>query len=288
MAVASARFRTRTETSGLLETTSYRVKFDGSEGFALAGIVDRPAGVDFTGMPVVVFSHCFTCNKDLKAIVRISRAIASHGISVLRFDMTGLGGSEGDFSHTNFTTNLADLRAAIKFASGELGPVTALMGHSFGGAASLAIAGETSGTSIALRAVVSLAAPSDTVHLAKLLSTMNPAIDRDGVGVVSIGGRSWTIRREMLADFRTHDLTGLISRIECPTLLFHSPVDQTVGLDHAIRIMGLIQSSPQTAAPAASLITLAGADHLLVRDAADLDLVADSAAAFLLRYARSN
>lgn len=272
-----------------METTSYRVKFDGGSGFALAGIVDRPSATNAsTDAPVVVFSHCFTCNKDLKAIVRLARSLAAHGIRVLRFDMTGLGGSEGDFSHTSFTTNLADLRAAIDFASGEIGPVTALMGHSFGGAASLAIAGERAGQSDAPRAVVSLAAPSDTVHLAKLLSTMNPAIDRDGVAAVSIGGRSWTVRREMLDDFRTYDLTGLISRIKCPTLLFHSPVDQTVGFDHAIRIMGLIQSSPQTATPAASLITLAGADHLLTRDAADLGLVADAAAAFLVRYARSN
>lgn len=241
-----------------------------------------------SGQPVAVFSHCFTCNKDLKAIVRISRALAARGITVLRFDMMGLGGSEGDFSHSNFTTNLADLRAAIQFASGEIGRVTGLVGHSFGGAASLAIAGETAGMAGAPQAVVSLAAPSDTVHLAKLLSTMDPTIERDGVGTVSIGGRSWTIRREMLDDFRSHDLTAMISRIVCPTLLFHSPADKTVGLDHAIRILGLIQSSPQIASPAASLVTLVGADHLLTRDAADLELVADMAAAFLLRYAQPN
>ncbi len=269
------------------KTSSYRVKFDGGNGFALAGIIDRLDSAppeDAEASPVVVFSHCFTCNKDLKAIVRIARSLAGRGIKVLRFDMTGLGGSEGDFSHTNFTTNLADLRAAIAFAGDELGPVTGLVGHSFGGAASLAIAGLNASDADAPAAVVSLAAPSDTVHLAKLLSTMNPAIDREGVGTVTIGGRTWTIRREMLNDFREFELTALISRIACSALLLHSPADRTVGFDHAIRTMGLIQSSPT--ASSASLVTLPGADHLLTNQSSDLEFVGDVVAAFLLRYAR--
>ncbi len=276
-----------------MQTTSYRVKFDGGNGAALAGIVDRPSESDPS--LVAVFSHCFTCNKDLKAIVRISRGLAAHGVAVLRYDMTGLGGSEGDFSRTHFTTNLADLIAAIQFASAELGQVTALIGHSFGGAASLAYAGDTANTDAAPKAIVSLAAPSDTRHLSTLLSRMNPAIDRDGVGDVSIGGRTWTIRREMLEDFRHHDLPAMISGIACPTLLLHSPIDETVGFDHAIRIMGLIQSSPHQAASTASkeisgtasLIALRGSDHLLVKDARDLQFATDTAAAFLLRFATS-
>ena len=42
--------------------------------------------------------------------------------------MTGLGGSDGDFSETNFTSNMEDLKAAIHFTEGELGTVTGLNG----------------------------------------------------------------------------------------------------------------------------------------------------------------
>ncbi len=262
-----------------MKRKSYRVKFPGGAGFDLAGIVDRPEGIDV--MPVAVFSHCFTCNKDLKAIVRISRALAEQGVAVLRYDMTGLGGSDGDFADTHFSTNMADLRAAIRFASGELAAVTALIGHSFGGAVSLAVAGSDHPDN--LGAVVTLAAPSDTQHLAALLSRMNPAIERDASGSVDIGGRRWTIREKMLADFRHHDLPGMISRIAAPTLIMHSPVDKTVGYDHALRIMGLIQSG-RDQGTAVSLVSIAGADHLLADSAADLAFVADSAAAFMRRY----
>ncbi len=277
-----------------VETTSYRVSFSGGLGCKLAGIVDRP--VDDELALVVVFSHCFTCNKDLKAIVRISRGLAARGIACLRFDMTGLGGSEGDFSTTHFTSNLADLTAAVDFARVELGSVDALVGHSFGGAASLAYAGQSFGRSndpssenadSNIRAVVALAAPSDTRHLAILLSRMNPVIESAGIGEVIIGGRTWTIRAEMLADFRDHDLPAMISKIACPTLLIHSPEDRTVGYDHALRIMGLIQSSQNAEAGNVSLLSMPKSDHLFVNDARDIELVTDSVAAFLLRYAQA-
>lgn len=266
---------------------SYRVKFSGGEpGIQLAGIVDRPH--DQSDCPVLVFSHCFTCNKDLKATVRISRALADLGVAVLRFDMRGLGGSEGDFSWSNFTTNMADLRAAIQFGNQEIGPVTSLMGHSFGGAASLAVAANQPEELKKLGCVVTLAAPSDTSHLAALLAAMNPAIEQEGTGEVSIGGLKWQIRNEMLADFRSHDLTKLIPKIRVPVLLIHSPCDRTVRYDHALRLQGLIQGAPQPHATV-SLLSLKDSDHLLAEDPNDIQYVASTVAAFVDRYsARSS
>jgi uncharacterized protein len=288
---------------------SRRVRFPGGNGFDLAGIVDLPtAGPhEFVGdgdappeetikeavavdavaqrSPVVVFSHCFTCNKDLKAIVRLGRALAGEGIAVLRYDMTGLGSSDGDFSHSNFTTNLADLRAAIDFATQELGPVTGLLGHSFGGAASLAVAGDVAQLPPSLRAVASLAAPSDTQHLAALMVKMNPAIGSVGAGEVEIGGRRWTIRREMLDDFRSHRLDRLIANISLPLMLLHSPVDRTVGFDHALRIMQLASGRRDASlASAVSLVALDGADHLLSENPDDLSYVAGLLASFFWRH----
>lgn len=210
------------------------------------------------------------------------------GVRVLRYDMTGLGGSDGDFSRTNFTTNIADLRAAIGFAATNLGPVTALIGHSFGGAASLAVAGHASLANdvdpiSTIRCVTTLAAPSDTKHLATLLSTMNPAIGNEGTGEVVIGGVLWTIRDQMLEDFRKHDLPGLISQIRLPVLLFQSPVDATVGFDHALRIMTLIQSA-SGGHGSASLAVLDTADHLLT-NSDDIEYVTAATSAFIRRHA---
>lgn len=263
---------------------SQRVRFPGGNGFELAGILDLPQQVA-PHSPVVVLSHCFTCGKDMKTIARLGRGLAASGVSVLRYDMTGLGNSDGDFSRTHFTSNLADLRSAIRFAEATLGRVTGLLGLSFGGAASLAYAGEEANSPRAPRAVATLAAPSETHHLATLLHQRNPAIEATGEGQVEIGGRNWLIRREMLADFRSHRLEAWVSRISAPLMVLHSPVDQMVSYDHAIRILQLA-SQPRQARSAApvSLVALDGADHLLAENSQDLSYVTGVLAAFFWRY----
>lgn len=261
---------------------SERVEFDGGNGYRLAGIIDRPMDESVSdrgeSVPVVLFSHCFTCNKDLKAIVRISRQLAAQGAYVLRYDMTGLGGSQGRFTETNFETNLADLFAAARFAAETIGSPTILLGHSLGGAASLAAAAQWPEDRMGLSGVATLAAPSDTRHLAELLVRMDPRVEREGRGEVVIGGRTWETTTQLIENLRDYDLPSLIARIRVPLMLFHSPVDQTVGYDHALRIMGLVAGK----APA-SLICLPHADHLLATDTRDISYVADIISAWLTR-----
>lgn len=276
----------RTAHSGAAEPRrSQRVRFPGGNGHELAGILDIPADPG-SGAPVVVFSHCFTCNKDLKAIVRLGRDLAARGVTVLRYDMTGLGNSDGDFSKTDFTTNLADLRAAVAYMLEAFGRVTGLLGHSFGGAASLAYAGEIADKGSPLGAVAALAAPSDTQHLANLLARRNPAIEGSGQGMVEIGGRPWLIRRQMLDDFRRHRLEDSIAKIAVPLMVLHSPVDETLGFDHALRIMQLAGSARENRIEPfpVSLVALDGADHLLAQNPDDLSYVAGLLAAFFWRY----
>ncbi|GAB5403371.1 MAG: alpha/beta fold hydrolase [Aureliella sp.] len=260
------------------EFTSVRVQFAGGNGHQLGGIIDSPNDAPLSSG---LFTHCFTCNKDLKAIVRISRGLAAQGLRTLRYDLTGLGNSEGDFSQTNFTTNRADLQAAADFLRAEYAPPSYLIGHSFGGACSLSMAEQID----SVKAVVSLASPSDTAHLADLLSKMNPEIPAAGVGTVTIGGRDYSIRKQMLDDFRQHDLPASLAAMSKPVLLLHSPVDQTLGFEHAMRLYGILTGSTASPPPPVSLINLPGADHLLVNDPDDLVFVTKVIAAWLERYA---
>lgn len=278
---------------------SHRVRFAGGNGHALAGIVDAPAPQDDDRRagdghadrgegprsPVVLFSHCFTCNKDLKTIVRISRQLAARGATVLRYDMTGLGGSEGEFAETNFESNMADLLAAARYARETIGPPSLLVGHSLGGAASMAAAAQWPSDLEGLRGVATLAAPSDTRHLAELLVRMDHRVETEGRGEVTIGGRKWETRPQLIDSLRHFDLPGRIARLQLPLLLFHSPVDATVGFEHALRIMGLVSGGGDAAeaAPPVSLLALPGADHLLVAHDADPVYVADAIAVWLQR-----
>jgi putative redox protein len=77
---------------------SHRVEFPGRRGH-LAGVLEIPNSEipDKEPRGWILFSHCFTCNKDLKAIVRIARGLADCGWGVLRYDFSGLGASQGTF-----------------------------------------------------------------------------------------------------------------------------------------------------------------------------------------------
>ena len=50
---------------------------------------------------------------------RVARGLAALGVSVLRFDFTGLGSSGGDFANTSFTSNIEDLVRAADFLRRE-------------------------------------------------------------------------------------------------------------------------------------------------------------------------
>jgi len=279
---------------------SRRVEFPGGSGHTLAGILDQPEGFD--DAPVLIFSHCFTCNKDLKTIVRLSRLLCERGFSILRYDMTGLGNSAGSFATTNFSTNLADLLAAVRFSLDSIGPPRFLLGHSLGGAVSLAAAGQWPRELPLPSGVATLAAPSDTRHLADLLVRMDWRVHSEGRGEVVIGGRRWETTPQLIADLRGFDLPRRIANIQLPVLLFHSPVDETVGFDHALRILSWVGGGssaigitggqpgwlPSSSPPGtkASLITLPGADHLLTNNPLDLDFMSNILAAWMLRNAR--
>lgn len=139
---------------------SERLDFPGYDGSQLAARLELPPGAP---RAYAVFAHCFTCSKDIFAAARIAQALAARGIAVLRFDFTGLGASEGEFANTNFSSNVADLVAAANYLRATRAAPTLLVGHSLGGAAVLAAAGDIPEA----RAVVTIAAPADAAHVVK-------------------------------------------------------------------------------------------------------------------------
>ena len=111
------------------------ISFTGAHGDQLSARLELPA----SGRPraTAVFAHCFTCSKNIKAAVNVTRALAREGFAVLRFDFTGLGESQGDFADTNFSSNVEDVVEAARHLGAQVAPPSLLVGHSLGGAAVL-------------------------------------------------------------------------------------------------------------------------------------------------------
>jgi uncharacterized OsmC-like protein/fermentation-respiration switch protein FrsA (DUF1100 family) len=246
-----------------------KFQFTGEGGHHLAAALDLPDGVPTA---YALFAHCFTCGKDVLAAKRIAVALAAKGIATLRFDFTGLGSSEGDFANSTFSSNVADLvRAANHLRETRQAP-SILIGHSLGGAAILAAAGQIAEA----KAVVTIAAPSDPAHVTGLLKDHVDTIREQGHAQVSLAGRPFTIKREFLDDVAENPLMEKIAHLHKALLVMHSPTDDTVGIDNATRIF-------VTAKHPKSFVSLSGADHLL-SNRRDSAYVADMIAAWATRY----
>jgi len=251
---------------------SETLSFPGMTGDQLVARLERP---DDGHWATALFAHCFTCSKDLKAGRRISRALVDEGVAVFAFDFTGLGESEGDFADTNFTSNLADLEAACHHLGTILEAPSLLVGHSLGGSAVLAVAPRLP----AVKAVATIGAPSDPAHLAETLERAAPQLATEAVARVSLGGRPFRIRQQLLEDLRAQRLHDAIASLGRPLLIFHSPTDAIVGIEHARQIYDAAKHPK-------SFISLDGADHLLLHNPDDAAFIGRTLAAWMTRYVR--
>jgi len=226
--------------------------FPGSLGAPLAARLELPPEDEPLGCAIV--AHCFTCSKQLNAVVNLSRALTREGLAVLRFDFTGLGESGGELEETNFSSNVADLVAAAEFLAGRGMPPMLLVGHSLGGAAAVVAAPQIP----SLRAVATLCAPSDPWHVTNLFRLEGGALGEADEAVVDLGGRPFRVTRPFLEDLKQNRVEQALHRIELPLLVLHSPQDQVVEISHAAALF-------RAARGPRSCISLDGADHLLSR-----------------------
>ncbi len=246
-----------------------RFQFTGSEGQQLAASLDTP---EREPIAYALFAHCFTCGKDVLAAKRIAVALAARGIAVLRFDFTGLGSSEGDFANSTFSSNVADLVRAADHLRETRGAPAILIGHSLGGAAVLAAAGQIPDA----KAVATIAAPSDPAHVTNFFKDKIDDIRKHGKVEVSLAGRPFSIKREFLDDIAEHSLMTHVAKLHKALLVMHSPTDDTVGIENATKIF-------VTAKHPKSFVSLSGADHLLTHKG-DAAYVAEMIAAWATRY----
>ncbi|MQA18960.1 alpha/beta hydrolase family protein [Rugamonas rivuli] len=248
---------------------SERFEFPGADGQKLAARLDMPTGEI---KAYALFAHCFTCGKDVFAASRIAQALTEHGFAVLRFDFTGLGASEGEFANTNFSSNLADLLAAADYLRGSRMAPSLLIGHSLGGAAVLAVAAQVP----EVKAVVTLAAPSDPGQVTGMFSQHLDEIARTGEAQVQLAGRPFRIKQQFVEDAGAHNLKVKIAALKRALLVMHAPGDDTVGISNAMEIFTAAKHPK-------SFISLDSADHLLT-DRDDAVYVANLIAAWSDRY----
>ncbi|MEX2590878.1 MAG: alpha/beta fold hydrolase [Chitinophagales bacterium] len=226
------------------------IKLKNSEGQELSAKLELPD--NRKAHNYAIFAHCFTCNKNFKAVKNITHSLNESGFGVLLFDFTGLGQSEGDFSETNFTSNISDLESAAEFLEKEYEAPSLLIGHSLGGTAVIFAAHKID----SVKAVATVAAPSSPAHVKNLLKDDIDKIRKKGKTEVNIGGRPFNISEHFLDDIDSKNMKSVLKKLRKALIVLHSPQDSIVGIENA-------QELYEMAHHPKSFISLDGADHLL-------------------------
>ena len=230
-----------------------KLKIPNADGTMLGARLDLPS--DGKPQAFALFAHCFSCSKNLKSVGHISDSLTRGGIAVLRFDFTGLGESEGDFSDTNFSSNVADLVATAGWMAEELEAPSLIIGHSLGGAAVLKAAPLIESA----KAVATIGAPAHPAHVEHLFECSLDEISANGQAEVKIGGRPFTIKQQFIHDLEETSMDEAIRALKRALIIFHSPLDNTVGIENAGEIY-------EKARHPKSFVSLDDADHLLTNE----------------------
>ncbi len=245
------------------------IEFTNAADVALNGILHHAVG---EARALAVFAHCFTCTARSKAAVTISRQLARLGIATLRFDFTGLGESEGEFAQSNFSTNVADIEAAVAELERRFDmPVELLVGHSLGGTAVLVAAEKLP----QVRAIATLGAPARPEHVGRLIRRTTVA-EHDEALEVNLGGEPFKIGKQLFDDLAAQSNPERFAALRAAILVMHAPLDAVVEIDNATEIF-MHAKHPK------SFVSLDHADHLL-SDETDAEYAAHVISTWSGRY----
>ncbi len=227
---------------------SEKLAFKNKQQLSLAGILDLPESPS----AYAVYAHCFTCSKDISAAFHISKYLANNNIAVLRFDFTGLGDSEGNFSDTNFSSSVEDIRSATEFLKLNYQSPKLLVGHSLGGTAALSAAHQLPD----IQAITTIASPNKPSHVLKHLEEVQKELLHKPAITIELMGREFTIKKQLLDDLLSYDEKPIAEDINTPLLIMHSPQDKIVSIQEASNIF-------TSAMHPKSFFSLDSIDHLI-------------------------
>lgn len=215
----------------------------------LSVLLEYPEGIvkDY-----IIINHCFTCAKNYKIYNNISESLVSNGYGTIRFDMMGLGDSEGKFKDTNFNTNVEDLTSVYEYISSNYNPPKFLIGHSLGGLISIKASHKLS----SIKGIATIGTPYNLNSLLSLLSKYEEELSNNGEIKINVAGREFKIRDHFLENLKTEDIDGSIKNLNKAIIIFHSDKDKTVPIEDGLKLFNTIDSTK-------SFVTLKDVNHLV-------------------------
>lgn len=199
--------------------------------------------------PTVILCHGMMSSKEGTKQKAFAHALEESGFSVLRFDFSFCGESEGRFEEITFTQEVDDLRNAVRWVREKGAPSIGLVGSSMGGAVAILYASEDP----EVRALVTLAAVADPGRLADRMEDLKRKTREWKEEGYRLGAEGEPGER-FAEDARKQDVVGAARGLSAPLLVLHGGEDEVVPVEDA-RAIHASAGGPK------ALKILPGVDH---------------------------
>jgi putative redox protein len=250
-----------------------RIAFDNEAGERLSGTLHLPETAVEAG---VVLSHCFTCSRHTSILRWIGGALAREGVAALRFDFSGNGQSDGDFSESTFSKMSSEIDSAVRRIEQEGARWVGLLGHSLGASISVL----NGANAVRVRAVCAIAGRLSGTDAERILSaSQQEELKRDGRVAFTSRGRNLTLTRSFFEDARRFDLPATLRRLGKPLLVVHGDRDEIVPVMEADR-------AGREAGKWATVEMIPGGDHMF-SDASHRQQLTETVVSWFLQQSRS-
>ncbi|MFH2063683.1 MAG: alpha/beta fold hydrolase [Pseudomonadota bacterium] len=195
------------------------IAFKNQYNETLSGTLHQPSSAGGLGF---VLGHCFTCSRHTRILIDLGNMMAELGFSVLRFDFSGNGQSQGRFEESTYSKQVDEMGTAIDFLKENGADRILIGGHSMGGMVSLFTAARRTD----IRGVIALAIGSEPLHPGRLLTDRQKSrLSDTGSTAFSSRGRDLVITRQFFDDAAGYDLREVLPSIRCPVLVVLAAAD---------------------------------------------------------------
>jgi pimeloyl-ACP methyl ester carboxylesterase len=225
------------------------------KGQQIVGMLHVPEGRG--RCPAALLLNGFTGTKveHHRMFVKISRALADHGIASLRFDFRGSGDSAGDFEDMTIRSEVTDSLEAIKFLVRHKrvnSRCLALIGLSMGGAVAAHVVAREKQR---VKSLVLLAPVAEGAGILDDLSTPEAVSSLAETGITDHEGS--LVGVGFIRQFAEMRPIREVVKCQCPVLIIHGSRDETVPASHS----DMYERALQTHKRVVKKVVIPGADH---------------------------
>lgn len=226
-----------------------QIEFQNSHGETLSGTLHLPDAATPAG---VVFGHCFTCSRHTSILRQIASDLGRKGVAALRFDFSGNGQSQGEFSESTYSKQISEMELAADILADQGVTWIGLAGHSLGAV----VAVLTASRDRRFGAVCAIAGRLFGLRPRHFLSPIQlEELDKSGRVHFESRGRALRLDRGFFSDADAYDLPGTVASLDLPMLVVHGDRDEVVPVEEAIKAHDVNPSGVE-------LVVVPGGDHM--------------------------